>query len=241
MLRLVPRVRLNQTPSVLTLDAGPVLTNVRITPGMCQSWLKYLAPLVAEATQAEGTFSLMLEETAVPLVQPSAAQVRGIVAVDEARIGPGSLAMQLLELAERIRALVQGRLPSQALRPADTWVTLPAQQTRFQFVDGRVHHDRCEFQIGDTLVRTRGSVGVDQTLALVAELPIPDAWLARDARLAVLRGTTLQIPVSGTFDRPQLDAQALEQLSTQVLRQTANRMLEEGVQRGLQQLLGPRR
>jgi hypothetical protein len=241
MLRLVPRVRLNQTPSVLTLDAGPVLTNVRITPGMCQSWLKYLAPLVAEATQAEGTFSLMLEETAVPLVQPSAAQVRGIVAVDEARIGPGSLAMQLLELAERIRALVQGRLPSQALRPADTWVTLPAQQTRFQFVNGRVHHDRCEFQIGDTLVRTRGSVGVDQTLALVAELPIPDAWLARDARLAVLRGTTLQIPVSGTFDRPQLDAQALEQLSTQVLRQTANRMLEEGVQRGLQQLLGPRR
>jgi hypothetical protein len=234
-------VRLNESPPLLTLDAGPLLTNVQITPGMCQGWLKYLAPLVAEATQAEGTFSVTLDETAVPLIQPSAARVRGVVAVHEARIGPGSLAMQLLELAERIKALAQGRLPTEVTRPADTWVTLPAQQTRFQVVDGRVHHDRCEFQVGDTLVRTRGSVGWDQSLALVAELPIPDAWLARDARLAVLRGTTLQIPIGGTFDRPQLDAQALEQLSTQVLRQTANRMLEEGVQRGLQQLLGPRR
>jgi hypothetical protein len=240
-LRLVPRVRLNESPPLLTLDAGPLLTNVQITPGMCQGWLNYLAPLVAEATQAEGTFSVTLDETAVPLIQPSAARVRGVVAVHEARIGPGSLAMQLLELAERIKALAQGRLPTEVTRPADTWVTLPAQQTRFQVVDGRVHHDRCEFQVGDTLVRTRGSVGWDQSLALVAELPIPDAWLARDARLAVLRGTTLQIPIGGTLDRPQLDAQALEQLSTQVLRQTANRMLEEGVQRGLQQLLGPRR
>jgi hypothetical protein len=82
---------------------------------------------------------------------------------------------------------------------------------------------------------------LDQSLALIAEVPIPESWLTRDPRLAVLRGTTLEIPIAGTFQRPRLDAQALEQLSTQVLRQTANRMLEEGVQRGLQQLLGPRR
>ena len=245
-LRMVPHVYLNNEPPLLTVDAGQILTDVSITPGMCQGWLKYVTPLAADATRAEGKFSLTLERAAIPLEQPATSQVQGIFLVDSARIGPGPLAMQFIDLGEQIEALVQGRLPSGATREPITWVSIPQQRTRFQVVDGRVHHDQFELHVGDAVVRTRGSVGLDQSLALVAQVPIQDAWLARDPRLAALQGMTVEIPIGGTLSRPQLDAHALEQLSAQVLRQSANRLLEEGVNSGTPtaagaQTIGPRR
>ena len=215
--------------------------DVSITPGMCQGWLKYVTPLAADATRAEGKFSLSLERAAIPLERPATSQVQGILLVDSARIGPGPLAMQFIDLGEQIKALVQGRLPSGATREPITWVLIPPQRTRFEVVDGRVHHDQFVFHLGDAVLRTRGSVGFDQSLALVAQVPIQDEWLARDPRLAALQGMTVEVPISGTLSRPQLDTHALERLSTQVVRQSANRLLEEGVNRGLQQLLGPKR
>ncbi len=39
-----------------------VLENVAITPEMCQTWLKYVTPLLADATSVEGRLSLKLEQ-----------------------------------------------------------------------------------------------------------------------------------------------------------------------------------
>jgi len=95
--------------------------------------------------------------------------------------------------------------------------------------------------VGDTPIRTSGSVGLDQSLALVVELSIQESWVAKDPRLAMLKGTQLSIPVGGTLNQPRLDPRALEQLSAQVLQQSANRLIDQGIQRGLQELLGPRK
>ena len=54
-LRLAPQVELF-APYRVSLDKGPVIEQVTITPEMCHHWLKYLAPLVADATAAEGCF-----------------------------------------------------------------------------------------------------------------------------------------------------------------------------------------
>ena len=240
-LRMVPHVYLNNEPPLLTVDQGQVLTDVSITPGMCQGWLKYVTPLAADATRAEGKFSVQLERAAIPLQQPAAAQVQGVILVESARVGPGPLAMEIMNLSEQIQALLERRLPSSTTRESITWVTIPRQNTRFQLANGRLAHDQFDILIGDTSVRTSGSVGLDQSLSLVAQVPIQDAWVVGDPRLAWLKGTTVSVPISGTLNRPKLDSRALEQFSAQVLRQTANRLIEEGVNRGLQQLLGPKR
>ena len=52
---------------------------------------------------------------------------------------------------------------------------------------------------------------------------------------------TVEVPDRRHAQSTAIGPAALEQLSTQVLRQTANRLLEEGINRGLQQLLGPKR
>ena len=60
-LNAAPDVRLDPEPMLLTLPKGPVLTNVKISPEVSEAMLKYIAPVLAGATQSEGQFSLQLD------------------------------------------------------------------------------------------------------------------------------------------------------------------------------------
>ena len=91
-----PRILLNDPVPQLVVDRGPLIQNVRITPEMCNQWLKYVAPLLADATEAEGKFSLNLEGASVPLFTPLASSVQGGLAIHGAQVGPGPLAKQYL-------------------------------------------------------------------------------------------------------------------------------------------------
>ena len=72
-------------------------------------------------------------------------------------------------------------------------------------------------QIGDVTIRTRGQVGFDQPLRLVAEIPVQDRWVAQQPYLAGLRGQTLKVPIRGTFQRPSLDARVLQSLTAAIV------------------------
>ena len=43
---------------------------------------------------------------------------------------------------------------------------------------------------------------LDQSLSLLVEMPIPNAWLAGDPLLGTLRGQVLKIPITGTVEKP---------------------------------------
>jgi hypothetical protein len=87
-------------------------------------------------------------------------------------------------------------------------------------------------------------VGLDQSLDLLAEVPIQDRWIEREAALAGLRGQTLQIPVGGSLDSPRLDGRGLEQLGRHMLTGAAKQAIEKnlnanpGIQNALQRLFG---
>jgi translocation and assembly module TamB len=240
-LRISPRLHLVSPSPWVTVDRGQILEDVAISPAMCEQWLKYVAPLAAEATRAEGQFSLTVDQVAIPLLQPGAARAQGVLAIRSAQLGPGPLAVQLIYLAEQAKAVVQRRLPGASSLAQGAWVRIPQQETRFHLSDGRVYHDRLELQMGDMVLQTRGSVGFDQSLALVAQIPIRDEWVAGDPRLARLSGQTVEVPISGTFRSPRLDRQAMEKLSAQVIQQAAGRILEDELNKGLRQLFGPGR
>ncbi len=59
------------------MPAGPVLTNVRISPEVSEAMLKFVAPVLAGATQSEGQFSLQLDGARVPLGEPRSADSKG--------------------------------------------------------------------------------------------------------------------------------------------------------------------
>ncbi|MFV1966300.1 MAG: hypothetical protein ACC628_12825 [Pirellulaceae bacterium] len=237
---LAPRLLLNQNPMVLTLPSGSVAERVRLSPEMCRGWLKYVAPLVADAASAEGTFSVTLDKTIVPVAQPSNGEIQGTLSVHSARIGPGPLSRELLTIATQIKSIVDGRPLSATGSPSDRWIELPQQNVSFTMVDRQVHHQGLQFVVDDVVIRTRGSVALDQSLNLIAEVPIRDEWVARNRYLASLRGQVLQLPIQGTLKNPRVDGGALARLGQQTLGGAATRMLEQELNRGLQRLLGPR-
>ncbi len=241
-IRLAPQVRLDQTPMVITLPAGPVVEKVRISPQMCTTWLKYVAPLVADATAAEGTFSVTLQRASIPVDLPSSGEVEGVLEVHAAQIGPGPLSQQLLWLAAQIKGLSEGNPLGASTSQADRWLDLPPQRIGFRMAENRVYHQGMQMSVKDVVIRTSGSVGTDQSLSLVAEVPIRDEWLTKSRYLASLRGEVLQIPIRGTLSSPQLDQGALRQITQQTLTGAANQVIGDEVNkqlnRGLEKLFG---
>lgn len=234
-----PRFDLSALPVRLTLDQGPVLENVRISPELCETWLKYVAPILADATRAEGTFSVALDNATVPVPDSTSTSARGVLTIHEGRVGPGPLAQEFLGAAQQVRTILDTSRSNRGDH-ATTWLVLPEQQVPFDIQQGRVHHRGLTVMAGDMELRTSGSVGFDQTLALLAEVPIQDRWIANRRLLQGLKGTTLQLPIQGSFSQPKTDRRALADLNQRMMQDAASGALEQGIGRGLQQLFGPR-
>ncbi|MEM8913847.1 MAG: hypothetical protein AAGC97_18965, partial [Planctomycetota bacterium] len=62
---------------LVQLQPGPIARNVRLTPEMTENWLKYLAPIAADAARLEGSFGAELDEALIDLDRPERSRVRG--------------------------------------------------------------------------------------------------------------------------------------------------------------------
>lgn len=240
-LTAAPHVRLDPEPAELSLPAGPLLTNVRISPEVSESMLKYVAPVLAGATQSEGMFSLDLDATRVPLAEPKRADTAGRLTVHSVRVVPGPLARELITLAQQVEALAKRRDPAAlATRPPVTLLAIRDQQVNFRMIEGRVHHQNLEFQVGEVVLRSQGSVGLDESLALTLSVPVQDAWITKEPLLAGLKGQVLQVPIGGTLTRPQLDQRAIANLSGQLLQNAAGQAIGNELNKALDKLFKPR-
>ncbi len=240
-LTAAPLVRFDPQPAELTLPPGPLVTNVRISPEVSEAMLKYVAPVLAGTTQSEGLFSMQLEGTRVPLAEPKQADAAGRLTVHSVRVVPGPLAREIITVAQQVEALAKRRDPTALVnkQPA-TLLSIRDQQVNFRVVEGRVHHQNLEFQVGDVTLRSQGSVGLDETLALTLHIPIQDSWISKDPLLAGLKGQSLQVPVSGTLSRPKLDQRAVASLSGQLLQNAAGQALGNEVNKALDKLFKSR-
>lgn len=237
--KLSPWIDLKSASAPLHIEKGPLAENIRISQEMCHTWLKYVAPLLAEATRAEGRFSTSLDSVEVPLTDPQQSEVHGELELHSAQIGPGPLAQHFLEIAQYVKTVVEGRPPSGLL--TNTRLNVSQQKVRFDVKDGRVHHQNFTVTVGDVVIRTSGSVGLDQSLAMVAEVPIRDNWVESKPYLQALKGTVLRIPVRGALSRPSIDKRALRDLGQNMIGGAAGRLLEDGLNRGLERLIRPPR
>jgi hypothetical protein len=118
------------------------------------------------------------------------------------------------------------------------WLTMPEQRIDFQVVDGKVKHRNLSVRIGDATITTGGSVGLDGQMEMDAVVPIPDDWADKSPWLAGLRGQALQFPVRGSLSNPQIDSRLLKQLSEQTFQKATDNLLRQGINRGLDKLLG---
>jgi hypothetical protein len=231
-LNAAPRINLARAPARLEIPPGDILNDIRISPSMCRTWLKYVTPQVANATRAEGTFSLQLERFSLPLGEPDQGDVSGSLVIHEASIGAGPLAQQVLELADGITAVAERRVPRLNDLARGDWLVFPEQVVAFQMQAGRVFHRELRLQAKDVVLISRGSVGLDQTLDLTVEVPLLDRWIGKNRLPESMRGQSITVPLRGSLDRPALDDGAVRSL----LIENAEKLLEDQILDGLERL-----
>lgn len=232
-LRLCPAMRLEPAPWEIVHAKSQVVDHVHVTPDVCAGMLKYVAPVLAGATEAEGEFSVALDGARVPVFDMTQSSLGGQLSVHTIRVKGTAL------LFELVTALAE--TPSEAQIAPNTVIP-------FQMANGRVYHKDLVVtfpNVPNFSIRTSGSVGVDGSLQLLAEMPVPPKLVALAAKNGVpLDNQSFKIPIGGTLTHPKIDAGALRQAEGDLLRNNVRNAAEGAIQnqlnKGLDRLLRPK-
>lgn len=237
-IRLNPQIYLQADDTQIALAKGKVLEDVTFTPEMCKQWMMYVAPIVANSTNTKGKMSVTIDDSVLALSDPFASRISGTIEVQEATFGPGPQFRELVTTVQQVKSLFDGKPLNLDAINRDTWAALPNQSAKFEFRGRRIFHDQLRAQIGEVPIITSGSVGEDQSLDIVAYVPIMDEWVANRRELAGLKGKAISLPIRGTVSKPQIDSNALRQLTRDLATQAASGLLQNELQKGLDKGLG---
>jgi hypothetical protein len=197
---------------LLTIAQGRPLDHVQLTPEMCDTGLKYVAPIFGDVAWTKGTLSLDLDECRIPLDQPITAVVLGRVSLHEVETG---LKNPLAKDIARLVATATRRELPDSVRLADSSVV------EFQVHDGQVHHSGLEFGLPkvapELVIRTQGTVGFDRQLDLIADIPLPMQLLGDGPLAQSLGNQTLHLPIRGSLDQPQLKLEGDGKLASELI------------------------
>ncbi len=217
-------------PLVATIDNGSGLNNVVLSQEMCGQWLKYVAPMLADSTRADGQFSLRLAGGQVPLADPMRMNTAGVLAIEQARVRPGPVAAEMFKVAQQVKSLINRGAGGQIVDPEKALLTLPKQNIEFRVSEGFVTHRGLTMAIDDVPIRTSGRVGLlDDSLAIVAEIPVQDDWIQKNKWLAPLKGQVIGLPIGGTLSRPTVDARVMQDLARRLAESAVGGAVEEQV------------
>ena len=234
-------------PVWMHLEPGATASSIQLTPEMTDRWLKYVAPLVANATRIQGTLGAQIDDATIVFDQPQQTQVTGRINISEAEMTAGPLASQIIQSIGSLTSLTGGLSPPLAPQsvaqpspsPKTTnLVTLPPQTVDFSVRQGIVSHQRLYLQLDRAQVITSGRVAFDGSLNMIAQIPLDARWLGRD--IQQLAGQVVTLPIDGSISRPSLDSssfrQIATQLGTQAIQSTAENYLQQQLNKGLDKI-----
>lgn len=223
-LRLLPTLELAKTPGILTLAKGTILERANLTPQTCAQAVGYALPVVAYAVQAQGQISFTIHENSIPLLHMNQTTLRGDVFVHSATLSTGPLVGELVRLLG---------LPANEVTLASN-MAVPIHIER-----GRVHHQNLRLSVNGFSVTTRGSVGFDGSLMIVADVPVPAQNLFRNnpRLIQALSDKTIQVPINGSLKQPKLDPQGFQQAVGQLVREATKSLTTDLIKEGLDKLL----
>ena len=235
-LTVAPIAHLSPGPAELVLGKGPLLTNVPVTDELADAWMKFVAPILAEATRTDGLVSVQLDGARVPLSDPKRADIGGKLIVKDLEVTPGPLFRPFALIGKQVEAIVKGRLIPNDLGRDPALLKIDDQTVDFHVVDGRVYHQGLSMKTGEVTIRTRGWVGLDETVNIVAEIPVKPEWAAqRNSPLAGLTEDVIRIPIQGNLKDPKFDNRVMAKLIETLPRAA----IENAINKGIDRLFSP--
>jgi translocation and assembly module TamB len=209
---LAPRVQFTSNPMELSLPKCALARKIQVNTAMCGSMLQYIAPALAGATSAQGSFSIDLDDCRIPFGDLNKVNVTGRFTVHSMVVSPGPM---VHELAVFMSREAPAQLKQESVVP-------------FQMVNGRVYHKNLQLMFPDITICTSGSVGVaDQSMDITVQMPVPPKWQAGTTVLAnAVKNQTITVPLRGTLVKPALDQRVVQQLSAQFMKKAAGNVIE---------------
>ena len=221
---LVPSIRLAAQPAEIDLPRGPAVDHLELTSlqpaGRCGS----SRPFLAEVTNTSGQFSVDAQGGQLPLANPTAGDVAGQLQVHSVEMQPGPILQTLLGFAQQIEGLAKGQIPFANSQQAVSLIRIENQTVEFRMVGGRVYHRGLQFTAGNVTITTRGSVGLDESLSVVAEIPMNAGLMGNNSKLKGIDSESLQIPIEGTLTHPKIDPRAIEKLTAALMKNTTRNL-----------------
>ncbi len=231
-LNLAPQLYLNEGPAHVKIPAGTIVDNVELTNEICDCWLKYIAPVLSQATRTEGQFSVDLDETRFPLADPASGDLSGHLRIAKGQVMPGPVFVEISMLISKIVSAIDGLPPRDFVGLDVPLVQINGQDIEFKLEKRRIYHTPVDFTFRNMIVRTEGSVGVDESLDIVATIYFSDALMSRLPILAQFREHPPQLPVRGTLRKPALDPQAKAGLIQKLVPNAVQGIIQRFQQRG---------
>ena len=183
----------------LSVEGGRIIDHAQLSPELCAGGLKYILPILSEATWTKGEFSIELDACVVDLDDPQQSLVSGRLLVHGVEAG---IRNELVAAASKSVASLFGRQDFESVVFADESVV------NFQIRDGLVWHDGVEFGLPkvskDLVVTTSGTVTFDETLDLTIDVPMPLHLIANGPIAQALTDKQLTLNASGTLSAPKI-------------------------------------
>ena len=218
-LTLAPIVRLDVKPAALVFERGAVIQNFQFNPEMTRNSLRFVAPMIANSTSIQGQFSLNQEYAIIPLNDPKLGEAKGSFIVKSTRVRPGPLLDALAEKITQIIAVIKLNRPGGLLDPNSVLMQVENQVVHYHMIEGRVYHSPFEVQMMKGItVTTTGSVGLDDSLDLVAKVDF-SKMVSSDSDKPIVKSLIsrpLQIPIRGTLKKPKVDASQIGNYAKQM-------------------------
>jgi hypothetical protein len=215
-LALQPIVDLRKEPYVLSFKKNiDILKEVKVTQGLIDGLLAALHPLFKNAVMSEGILGLNLKNFNWPLSEngKKTASFAGTLELNGIRINSTPFLAQLLGIMG-----IQERE-----------LALNDQHIDFEARKGRVSCTPLTMSSGDYKMTLKGSIGFDETIDFIAQVPVTSKMVGKDA-YRFLKGTTIQVPIGGTASKPRIDKTALQSATGDLMQQVLQKNVEQGVQ-----------
>ncbi len=203
-------------PEIL-VDRGTLVDHEDLTVGMCDDVLKYVNPTMANISTVRGDITIELDDWRLPLGDLKSGELGGRLTMHSVDVGPGPFVLGVFKTAGEVP--IVGGLIKQIHLPSFVQIARESTVPFKMVAGGRIHHENLRFSVADVVdVNSRGTVGLDQTLDLVAELGIhpPNPDQRRAAILRVLTAQGWPVNVRGTLHAPEIDISPLKYAAAQL-------------------------
>ncbi|MFW2365254.1 MAG: hypothetical protein ACN4GW_02495 [Desulforhopalus sp.] len=219
---LKPTIDFSSEPPVVSIpENSSLLTKVGLTEDMSKDLLVHIHPIFKGAAVSRGTVDLTMQNFRWPLDEAARkdAAFTGHLTFNQVKLQAGGLIAPILDL----------------MKVEDREITLSEQPMEFVGKNERVTCSPLEMSVNEYILKLSGSIGFDQSLDYVAQIPVTRKMVSGDV-YKYLEGTFISVPIGGTVSKPAISKNLVQKAIKDLAIQAGSKQISDQAGKLLQKL-----